>query len=119
MTPAPIVRLLMMELLYSSTSNKCSAHLNRNLISENDTILELEIFPNPASNQINLIFSDELYLETTIISIYNSTGELVDKSIERLDGAVILKDLNKISSGIYIMVVQNGDKQFTKKFIKY
>ncbi len=74
------------------------------------TVLEIEVYPNPASNYI-LINSDE---DIKDISIYDINGRLV-KECNIENNAVYVSD---IESGIYLVELYFKDSIVIKKFVK-
>ncbi|QNJ98585.1 T9SS type A sorting domain-containing protein [Constantimarinum furrinae] len=80
-------------------------------ISENG-ILDLAVYPNPASNQVKITSS----VSMNEIIIYNTLGqELIRKSI---DGTEIILDISELSSGIYLLSVFSGDASSTRRLVK-
>jgi hypothetical protein len=75
-------------------------------LNENKTI-QLDVFPNPASDLINLSIS-----QPTTISITTSTGQIVRKL--ELDGNATI-DVSTFTTGIYFIQTSEGQ---TVKFIK-
>jgi hypothetical protein len=77
---------------------------------------ELKLFPNPASSEIVLDFSYDVSWIGKEINIYNANGNLVKKSIISTKTQKLL--INNLSSGIYFIKAQNGDKKINKKLVK-
>jgi hypothetical protein len=77
---------------------------------------ELKLFPNPASSEIVLDFSYDVSWIGKEINIYNANGNLVKKSIISTKTQKLL--INNLSSGIYFIIAQNGDKKINKKLVK-
>lgn len=78
---------------------------NKNITQDENII----IYPNPASDFINVKSKDKNYN----LKIYNSNGALV-KVVDKINKV----DISNLSSGIYLIEVTTQNKRFTKKFIK-
>jgi parallel beta-helix repeat protein len=74
-----------------------------------------KIFPNPATNSINLVFAngDNSFRE---ILVFNSTGKLV--SIFQSDSRECELDISMFPNGLYYLVVQTGNRIMYQKFNK-
>lgn len=72
----------------------------------------LKVFPNPASDRISLQTNSE---ETTFLSVYNMNQQLVLQQIVKPKEEI---DIEFLSSGMYILLIQTGDQNFYSKLIK-
>jgi len=79
------------------------------LATEESTIAQFELFPNPAKDILNIQLQLGETLET--INIYNNIGQLVDTS----DQLVI--DASKLNSGLYFVEVVTAKGKISKKLI--
>ncbi|MES2681293.1 MAG: PKD domain-containing protein [Bacteroidota bacterium] len=80
--------------------------------------LLLSITPNPNNGQFRLNVKGLENKNTTMV-IYNLVGERIYHShLETVNGAVV-KDLylDKVSNGVYFIMINNGSKSFTKKIV--
>ncbi len=68
----------------------------------------LELFPNPAINELNVILSHE----KGKVSIYNSAGKLMDEIF--LKGVEHKFDISNYASGVYIVKTENLHAKFIK-----
>ncbi|MBI5539736.1 MAG: T9SS type A sorting domain-containing protein [Bacteroidia bacterium] len=85
--------------------------VNEIFVENNDFIC----FPNPASDFIKIIFSNEIN-ESSIITIYNIEGKaVIEKTILRSETKV---DLGSLSSGIYTIEIKNDKFVKREKFVK-
>ena len=80
----------------------------------------LNIYPNPATNQITMGF-ELAETKNTSIEIKNILGQ----TVKTINGSAFLKGTNKIeidvsdlTSGLYFVQLQSGNKLVNKKFIK-
>ncbi len=82
-------------------------------INEFDKSNPIEIFPNPASNYLNIDFGSENQ-NLTNVSIHNSIGQVV---INHKEPSLEI-NIEKLKPGIYFVIVQDGKDKYTGKFIK-
>jgi hypothetical protein len=76
---------------------------------------KLEIFPNPASNQIVISMAD---LSGVIdIKLYNSIGTKIKSQITNILSSSILFDLSDVENGVYFLMSTIGDKVYKNKII--
>ena len=74
---------------------------------------KLQIYPNPAQNELNLAFSTPEYSQ---ISIYNNMGQLVSEEV--VDQELYKKlDLSEFEKGVYILEVRTSESVVSKRFI--
>lgn len=64
----------------------------------------VKIFPNPASNEINIELKD--HTENTLLEMYNSKGQMVLKSI--IYGSSNIIDINGLLPGLYLINLTNS-----------
>lgn len=76
--------------------------------------LEFKMFPNPASNFVNIQLVSEN--ETAKVDFYNVVGQLVYSKNVTLSNRQI--DISSLNSGIYTMRVQTDSKIGVKQLIK-
>ena len=79
-----------------------------------DTKANINIYPNPANNEI-YINSSDLDFRNTKYSIYNIAGQLIKRGVLNAnDEKISLKNLN---SGLYFISIISDTKVYSKKFI--
>jgi len=80
---------------------------------------DLELYPNPTQEIINLHFIAQSTLPYSYI-IYDINGrKLVDKNIGLVSGSYTEQVLlTKFASGVYFLVLENGKNRTSKKIIK-
>lgn len=96
---------------YNSLPISCNTiGINDFPISEND----FAIFPNPANGIINIEISGDLI--DAKIRIYNQLGQ-IEKCISNINYRNIHIEIADLTNGLYFIVLQNGDRQLSGKFI--
>lgn len=83
--------------------------------SENNMNFSLQLYPNPASNILN-IFIGNSKEEISNIVIYNRYGKsLINKTISGIYHSL---DISSLKDGVYLFEVSNGKELIRKIFIK-
>lgn len=103
--------------LRSSYRSSYETYLATSVINESHNKSEFSIFPNPASNAIDVIFGNLQSQDNSFINsgiqIYNSIGELLIQ--EDIKNAKIHKiNLSNLPSGVYIIKIGSSSKIFIK-----
>lgn len=81
---------------------------------------DFTVYPNPSNGTFNLKFTPDS-VEKIEVSLYDLRGRLIDQTIYDEASTGIFNrqlDYNYIDTGMYLLVVKNGDKKATKKLIK-
>ncbi len=74
------------------------------------------LFPNPASNLLNVTFHQPLNSES-LVAVSDLQGRLVSQQRIAASQQQIQVDLDRITNGIYFLTVRSADGVFTKKFV--
>ena len=84
-------------------------------IDESEFIVssELEIYPNPASDYLNLRLRTEE--EINAIKIYNQNGQLIKQIVSPKDASLNISDLN--SGSYYVRIDTEDNKYFCNRFV--
>ena len=78
------------------------------------TKFDLNIYPNPANNLLNISITSNT--EAVNIKVYNVMGQIInDFNIKKKNTQL---DLSDFSKGIYFLGIDNGEQTMLKKFIK-
>jgi len=89
------------------TSNSCAV-----LSTEDNTLTSVDIYPNPATSNIQLT---NLNSDATEIRIFDFSGK---KVFQQLNGNTQnFIDVSNLKTGIYVLSVIENNKQFSKKLI--
>ncbi len=85
---------------------------------EENTINELEIYPNPADNEL-IIRYDISNNQSTNISILDVTGKVFNTvKVNSIIGSnLVFIDLSTLSSGIYFVVFENNGEEIVRKIV--
>jgi hypothetical protein len=83
-------------------------------VTENQ-ILNFQIYPNPASNQINISF--EKNIEKANLKIISILGQTVFEK-QNVSGNNLSFDVSNIANGVYIIQVSDGISVSNSKFVK-
>jgi len=87
-------------------------------INELGNISNLSVFPNPATNDVNIGFLvlQNADLTITISDILGKT--MVEETVEVVSGEFRKSfDISKYDSGIYFLEIKNGESNIVKKFV--
>jgi hypothetical protein len=76
----------------------------------------INIFPNPATDQLNVRISTNV-AEPTEFAVYNHEGQKIKSSVINYDGiSIIPVNISALSNGIYLLSVKNSHSTSTKSF---
>jgi len=77
-----------------------------------------DIYPNPATNYINLDYSLPKEIESANIAIYNVLGSVVMKQQVELMNNKFRMDISELDGGVYFYsLLLNGESYITKKLV--
>ncbi|MGB4844841.1 MAG: T9SS type A sorting domain-containing protein, partial [Ferruginibacter sp.] len=83
-------------------------------------VSEIRTYPNPFTNNIKLQVKSASE-EISTVRLMNMNGQEVIKrtvTLQTGDNIVIIKDLDTVAPGIYILEMRKGGEVFTQKIIK-
>ncbi len=78
---------------------------------ESSVVYGYQVFPNPAKNQVHLVFNDHLLNETTV-QIIDQKGKVISTSIIKAEEKQLHTDLSDVRSGVYYVRVQSSSEAF-------
>ena len=81
-----------------------------------NTVSGMSLYPNPATSNITLQTKQEISLRATI-NIFDSIGRKII-STNATNTTFNIIDVSSLSSGIYIITIDDGDFRISKKFVK-
>lgn len=73
----------------------------------------LELYPNPTSS---ILFIDQPFNTTALVEIRDLRGAVV-KTIQLISGERTI-DVSHLDSGLYLLKITNGDKDYITRFVK-
>ena len=77
----------------------------------NNYIQDLEIYPNPTSDHINI----EMFTPNNLISLFDLSGKMIFQKSIHLSNYKL--DINKFDAGIYILNISNRFGESNRKLI--
>ncbi|OFX17936.1 MAG: hypothetical protein A2033_15265 [Bacteroidetes bacterium GWA2_31_9] len=98
-----------------SANNPKSMQINNQGTKSNVNYNTIDIYPNPATNQLNI--NTDYNIDNSIVKIYNTLGVLVKET--NLTNVYSI-DVSDLSKGIYMLHVYSSNEHYTKliKIIK-
>jgi hypothetical protein len=75
------------------------------------------LYPNPATDVIQLHVNSLSNINEGIVEIVSSTGKIVQQEKKTFIGD-IQQDISDLPKGIYLLRIRANDKSLSKKFIK-
>jgi hypothetical protein len=103
----------------SSTSNKCSAHLNRIVSNVIDITDKLKVYPNPTNDKITITYYSDVEDAMFSLRIIDVFGKLVFMdSKNNFDGIYESKlSLENHPPGIYFVIIEHNGKTEKKSIV--
>lgn len=88
------------------------------LKTEEFTLSEVSLWPNPAKGVLN-VKMNIVNNEDVKISLFDLQGRKIITSVNKATNTIFTKEINtkKISSGVYLLKLEQGNKTTTKKII--
>ncbi len=74
----------------------------------------ITLYPNPTSELVNVAVNGEI--KNATVQIVSVDGKEV--KVMNFSGKLTEISVSELPSGVYMMIIDNGEKQFTKRFIK-
>ena len=75
----------------------------------------MTVYPNPASNAINISYNNHSYLNETELHIVNLKGQVVRST--RLNETEQTLDISELESGVYFVRLFNSQENLVQKLI--
>ena len=88
--------------------------VNGNLVSASEVLdnMDVKIFPNPTTGQINIFFAEN---RDRKIQVFNMLGEVVWQ--KAVNGNHTTLDLSNLPDGTYLIGLQEEDKMVIRKLV--
>jgi len=100
--------------IVGSPCDTLSVGITENLITDESS--NLLVSPNPSHGRFKLSLISGVFFETPLYSVYNLQGILIQSGILSKENESIL-ELKNVSSGLYLLQLEVGQKIFRKKII--
>ena len=118
-SPSPQSNMLFRFVFQSDASDSYDGALIDNFVIETTlgtdefTINNISVYPNPAKGILNYTISDQIVL--TAVTINDISGKQIYKSGNTINNSI---DVSSLSSGVYFVTFTSDKGTATKKFIK-
>ncbi len=89
-----------------------------NLSTNSMAATEIILYPNPASNFVNILFANNATNESCKIELIDQLGRKVFLKEANIENAKVNIDLSALTSGLYIVNVYSNSGNWTTKFMK-
>ncbi len=80
------------------------------------TVISASIFPNPATNNIRILLSENLLLNSTLV-ITDAVGKMVKIETINASTSLINSNISTLSSGRYFVKIMNAKQLFNQSFV--
>lgn len=109
------IRVFMVDGPQSGTFNICATKTVT--LGVNDLAIDnYKLYPNPATNIVNLKFNQSLDNEIEI-NVFSIQGKLVINTTKQLQNKSSQLDISSLKSGLYFLKISDGEHTSTKKLI--
>lgn len=98
---------------YPSNTWPCNLPTNVENLDKNHLF---DVFPNPVSNEINIIIPDTENSTANIITLLSPIGQIL--ITEKISNTKNTIDISLLPKGLYILTISVNENIFTKKIIK-
>jgi hypothetical protein len=78
------------------------------------TLMNIQVYPNPASSTVNIRF-EKVLNEAVMIRILNTDGSIVRTETRTPSDNLISLNVSGLSSGLYLLSIQTKGELVTKK----
>lgn len=79
---------------------------------------QLDIYPNPAKNELLMHLNSVANKCTASVAVYNSVGQVVSNNEISVNNNTISIDVSTYAPGVYLCYVRHGQTVYTGKFTK-
>ncbi len=92
-------------------------NLFTDIFQERNDIYNVEIYPNPASEYINLKINTDIEIDNIQFSIYSLIGNEMTLDMEKISEKEIRFNLNNYNTGYYFLSINN--QKDNSKILKF
>ncbi len=95
-----------------------SVDVNDGTLSTNDELLStaISVFPNPVKNQLKISNNTNVPLQD--LKIFDVSGRLIKSLDSKITDREAIFNIDHLSSGLYIVVINSDRGKITKRFVK-
>jgi hypothetical protein len=104
----------------SSTSNKCSAHLNREIATNQEQVDGLLVYPNPTAGTIRIETKSQRELPFTVRLLDLTGRAMLPQEQFQPETQSLTMDLQVLPSGVYLLMQEeNGVVLSVERIVRY
>tara|TARA_B100002051_G_scaffold276652_1_gene326511 strand:- start:5213 stop:5536 length:324 start_codon:yes stop_codon:yes gene_type:complete len=93
-------------------------NININLSQENSERFKIDLYPNPATEYINLKLTSDIEIEDLDFSIHSLIGNEMPITKENISDDEIRFNINNYNKGFYFLFISNQDSN-NRKILKF
>jgi len=109
--------LTVLDSVHTKIANGCATGVFTEEIIENQSAIEIQIFPNPAQDIIRVEIPEEIITAAATINIINSLGQVVyQKAIQNKTSLSI--DISHLENAHYVLSITTKSQTINKRFVK-
>lgn len=105
--------------VYDDVGNRTQLQRIGNL-GINDEMLRstITVYPNPASEFLNIQLPENIVSENTVVNLYDVNGRLIINQEYKMENREIRILVNNLSNGVYLLRITNNQQIWSQLFIK-
>lgn len=104
------------EVTFANGCTGTSAILSHSVVGiENLSFGTIQLYPNPATDELNLIFATDILENTTFVVVDQAGRKVLDGEIYESD---LLVDVSELESGMYNLIITNDRATSSLRFVK-
>jgi len=111
------IREMLKEYFNIDSNNYAFGICENDIVADSDYCSCVKLYPNPVTDQIRIKFPDARYYSSEI-RIYEITGKSVSAYDIYIFDTEVEINVENLSSGLYCVLIINGDKVCSLKFLK-
>ena len=93
--------------------------ITTSVINKQNVTQPLQIFPNPATNQLTVTLNKDWLNKKSVISIFNTEGKLItSESYEKITNSELKINISQLAAGGYFISIENEERKSVGTFIK-
>jgi hypothetical protein len=87
-------------------------------MGQSDAALQVQVYPNPAQEQLRVTIPSAWQQKTVKYEIYSSNGRMVKQIVSTSANQTELLDIASLPASVYHIKVSSGNEQSVSTFIK-